>query len=206
MRREFGVARFALPRLRPQTAIRRGFATLFDKLLGGRAKPSVIASGGRDQAFRAWERALRTDPDVHSLLLVDSEGPIPPGVGPWNHVTKRAGDTHWQKPTNLDDDRLFFMVQTMEAWFIADKQALVSFYGSKHFQETALPDRSDVENIPKHDLEKILEHASRNTTKGAYRKSHGFALIGLLDPAKVRAASSHAAQFFDKLLAVCPAR
>jgi hypothetical protein len=189
-----------------QKAIREGFAELFKNALVGRAKPSVIASGGRDQAFRAWERALRTDPAVLSLLLVDSEGPIPHGIDPWEHVSKRVGDTHWQKPPHIDDDRLFFMVQTMEAWFMADKQALISFYGTKHFQVTALPDRPDVENIPKQEVEKTLAHASRDTTKGAYEKSHGFALIALLDPAKVRAASPHAARFFDKLLAVCPMR
>ncbi len=69
-----------------------------------------------------------------------------------------------------------------------------------------VPNRLDVENISKQELENTLAHASRDTTKGAYDKSHGFALIGLLDPAKVRAASPRAAQFFDKLLAVCPAR
>jgi hypothetical protein len=189
-----------------QTEIRRGFATLFSKLLGVRAKPKVVCSGSRNQAFKEWERAIKTHPETLSLLLVDSEGPILPGVDPWDHVSKRAGDTHWQKPPHIDDDCLFFMVQTMEAWFMADKQALVSFYGTKHFQVTALPDRPNVENIPKQELEKTLAHASRDTTKGAYEKSHGFAIVGLLDPTKVRAASPHAARFFDKLLAVCPMR
>jgi hypothetical protein len=189
-----------------QTEIRRGFALLFAKLLGGRAKPTVIPSGGRNQTFKEWERALRTHPDTLSLLLVDSEGPIPDGVDPWDYASKRTGDAHWKKPASMDDDRLFFMVQTMEAWFIADRHALVAYYGSKDFQSNALPSRSDVENIPKQELEKAITHASRNTTKGAYKKSHGFAIIGQLDPAKVRAGSPHAARFFDKLIALCPNR
>jgi hypothetical protein len=39
-------------------------------------------------------------------------------------------------------------------------------------------------------------------TKGAYHKTrHGFALLALIDPAKLRQRSLHAARFFDSLLA-----
>jgi len=189
-----------------QSAIKYGFANLMAKVLVGRARPTVIPSGGRDQTYRAWERALRTTPDKLSLLLVDSEGPVSHSDDPWRHVSTRGGDAHWKKPESVHDDRLFFMVQTMEAWFIADRQAFIAYYGSKDFQLGALPSRSDVENIAKKELATALEHASRHTTKGAYRKSHGFALIGIIDPAKIRAASPHATRFFDKLLAVCPER
>ncbi len=189
-----------------QSAIKFGFAKLVAKVLGNRAKPTIIPSGGRDQAYRAWERALRTNPDKYSLLLVDSEAPILEGMDPWEHVSKRVSDTHWSKPGNIDDERLFFMVQTMEAWFIADKQALVSFYGSRDFQASALPDRKDVENIPKKEIEQAIARASRNSRKGSYKKSHGFEIIGLVDAVKVRNASPHAARFFDKLLLVCPVR
>jgi len=42
-------------------------------------------------------------------------------------------------------------------------------------------------------------------TKGRYTKSHGFWLIGLVDPAKVRAIGPHAERFFDTLAACCEA-
>jgi len=188
-----------------QGEIRKGFATLLGRALAGRQRPTVIPSGGRDQTFRAWQRALRTDPDKLSVLLVDSEGPIPEGALPWAWLKSRTGDTHWTKPAGTSDDQLHLMVQAMEAWFFADPEALARYY-DKGFQASALPARKDVENILKQDLEKTLEHASRSTKKGAYKKSHGFALIGQIDPVKIRAASPHAARFFDHLLAVCPVR
>jgi hypothetical protein len=59
-----------------------------------------------------------------------------------------------------------------------------------------------VEQVAKAGLEGALEHATKETrTKGKYDKSHGFALIGRIDPQKVRAASRHAARFFDALAA-----
>nr|WP_240807940.1 DUF4276 family protein [Polyangium spumosum] len=188
-----------------QAALRLGFSNLFTKALGTRRKPSVIVSGGRDQAFKEWQRALKTNPEKLSLLLVDSEGPVPEGAAPWACLQARTGDTHWSKPQGTTDDQLHLMVQAMEAWFFADRDALLRFYG-KDFQPGALPARQDVENIPKPELAKALAHASRDTTKGSYTKHHGFALIGQIDPAKLRAASPWAARFFDHLLALCPAR
>lgn len=190
---------------REQKQLREGFAQLFAKALGARSKPTVVACGGRDQTYKDFLRALDRHPDALCLLLVDSEGPVIKDVAPWAHVQGRVGDTHWTKPARASDEHLHFMVQAMEAWFFADPEALAQFYG-KGFQASALPERKDVEKIPKHDLARSLEHASRNTLKGRYSKSHGFTLIGLIDPAKVRAVSPYAARFVDHLLAVCPLR
>lgn len=188
-----------------QTAIRRGLSTLFGKVLDKRAKPSVIPSGGRAQTFKAWERALRTNPEKISILLIDSEMPIAPDADPWSSLQTRPGDTHWARPTGIASERIFLMVQTMEAWFFADKEALVTYYG-KNFDKLSLTQRADIENIPKDSLEKELKHASRNTTKGVYKKSHGFEIIGLVAPVKIRAASPRAAAFFDYIETVCPSR
>ena len=188
-----------------QAALRHGFSDLLAKALGTRRMPSVITCGGRDQAFKEWQRALKRHPHEICILLVDSEGPVPGGLTPWACLQARTGDTHWSKPQGTADDQLHLMVQAMEAWFFADRDALARYYGT-NFQPNALPARPDVENIPKQELAKSLAHASRNTTKGAYMKHHGFALIGQIDPAKVRAASPWATRFFDHLLAICPAR
>ncbi len=182
-----------------QTAIRHGFAKFFDKLLVGRSKPKVIPCGGRDRAFRDWQNALRSHPDTLSLLLVDSEGPVSDEHSLWDHVP------NWPKPSGAQEGRLFFMVQAMEAWFLADKQALARFYG-KDFLPSGLPDRPDIEFIPKSDLESALRRASKSTTKGAYIKSHGFELIGQMDPTKIRSVAPHAERFFDTLESLCSSR
>jgi hypothetical protein len=88
----------------------------------------------------------------------------------------------------------------MEAWFLADRQALGSFY-EQGFLARSLPGHADIEEVPKYELVRRLEHASRNTQKGRYHKTrHGFALLALIDPQKVRAASRRASMLFDVLI------
>lgn len=95
------------------------------------------------------------------------------------------------------------MVQAMEAWFLADRDALAAYYG-QGFRLSALPfDEKHIEAIPKDDLVPSLENCSRTTrTKGEYHKTrHGFALLAKIDPAKVETGSPHA-KAFHKFLRV----
>ncbi len=90
------------------------------------------------------------------------------------------------------------MVQCTESWFLADRQALASYYG-QGFVENALPRNPDVEAIAKGDVLAGLQAATRLTrTKGPYHKTrHGFALLGIIDPGRVRGASRHADRLFS---------
>ena len=108
------------------------------------------------------------------------------------------GDS-WDRPRNSSDDQLHFMVQTMEAWFYADKDTLRSYFGQE-FRLTALSQRDDIENIPRADVISGLVSATRPCeSKGEYSKGqHSFQILELLDPSKVRAASPYA----DRLLNV----
>jgi hypothetical protein len=91
----------------------------------------------------------------------------------------------------------------MEAWFLADKDRLREYYG-QHFGTSALPRQPNVELIAKSDVRASLRQATRKTKKGTYQNSsHGFALLSLIDPAKVRTASPHAALLFDTLARYC---
>ena len=91
------------------------------------------------------------------------------------------------------------MVQTMEAWFIADPTKLANFYGQR-FHAPALPKTTNIEAIDKSRLEGSLLQATRNTTKGAYHKiRHGTELLKRIDPAKVCAASPHCETLFTAL-------
>lgn len=93
------------------------------------------------------------------------------------------------------------MTQAMEAWFLADREALAVYYDGG-FRLNALPGSpKDIESIRKGDLEPRLKQATRDTrTKGEYHKTrHGFALLSEIDPAKVEAGSQHAKLFHDFL-------
>lgn len=180
---------------------RRGFRIFFHEAsLAGRM-PKIIACGARDKTYNDFRTALANAADNEFIvLLVDSEGPVVQSAGPWLHLKNRD---HWDKPDGAADDNAHLMVQCMEAWFLADKDALKKYFGGG-FKRNALPGRPDVENIPKNDLQNGLKNATRHCKpKGKYHKSlHSFAILAELDPEKVTAASPHAKRLvktlFDK--------
>lgn len=181
-----------------QTMLRKGFASLIRRSLGELPQPQVIVCGGRSQAFRSFVIAVRNEVDALSLLLVDSEEAVAEGASPWGHVLQRKGDG-WARPDGVGDDQLFFMAQAMEAWLVADAEALAKFYG-KGFRAQDLPKRSNMEEVAKQDLNDALARATRETRAGRYCKSDGFALIGEIRPERVRERSPvHAVRFFDRL-------
>ncbi len=98
-------------------------------------------------------------------------------------------------------ERIFWMVEMMEAWFHADPEALEGFYG-EGFQRKALAGNPRVEEIDRLDLERGLGAATRGTGKGDYfrhKTRHGSGLLGRIDPAKVRAAAPNCDRIFAGL-------
>ena len=94
------------------------------------------------------------------------------------------------------------MVQIMESWFLADRQALQDFYGDG-FRPKALPGNPKIEQVPKQDVLNGLERAAQSTRQRGYSKGrHSFSILATLDPTKVRAASPYANRFIQALLAL----
>lgn len=182
------------------TLCRRGFKEFFEKAgLKGRL-PRVIASGGRQQAYNDFRTALANAKENETpLLLVDSEAPVSqPGV--WAHLKLLKG---WQQPPESTDEGAHLMVQTMEAWFHADKETLQKYYG-QHFRIGALSPRPDIENVPKTNLIDGLIAATRDCPKGEYSKGqHSFQILALIDPLKVRDASAYANRLLNTLDRLC---
>jgi len=176
---------------------RRSFGKFFAKTgLTGRL-PQVRPCGGRSTAFKDFCTALNNPINGElPILLVDSEDPLITTV--WQHVKNRQGD-QWDKPQTATDDHLHLMVQCMETWYMADKEALAEYFG-QGFNSNALPRNQNIENIPKDDLFNKLKSATRNTTKGQYNKgSHSFKILERLDPDKVREASPFAQRLLNFL-------
>ena len=183
-----------------RTKCRRGFSNFFQKAgLEGRM-PSVVASGRRRDAFDDFCAALRSPGKYDFIvLLVDSEGPVVAGSGPWRHLKERDS---WNQPSGATDDQVHLMVQCMEAWFLADKDSLATYYGNG-FNQNALPARQDIENIAKNDVLNGLKSATRSCVpKGEYGKGrHAFDILEQIDPIKVAAASPYAKRLVDILKA-----
>lgn len=182
-----------------KTRCRKGFSKFFEKAgLEGRM-PKVIACGGRKAAYDDFCTALQiAKAEEFIVLLVDSEDPVPDGMEPWVHLAAREGDG-WTKPSAADNDNAHLMVQCMETWFLADKEALKSYFG-QGFNEQALPKNPELERIPKRDILDGLKRASSRTTKGIYSKGdHSFVILSLIDPSKVQGASKHAKTLIEVL-------
>ncbi len=173
-----------------------GFASYCQKLAPASRHPGIVACGGRQRAFDRFKTAVESSQgsDV-CVLLVDAEANVT-SANPVRHLHDRDG---WDFPA-LGRHRVFLMVQAMEAWFLADRESLAAFYDGG-FLVNSLPANQNIEAICKEDLEPSLKHASAPTrTKGEYHKvKHGFALLAVIDPAKVEQASPHAKLLNDFL-------
>ena len=181
-----------------RTECRKGFRKFLERAgLGGRM-PRISACGSRQQAYKDYRGAVgHAKSDEFMVLLVDSEGPVAVDSDAWSHLNQRD---NWERPPKAQDDCAHLMVQCMEAWFLADRDALAEYFGSG-FKLNALPRRAEVEQVPKADLERGLRRATRDCRpKGAYDKgSHSFDILGRIDPNKVTQSSPYANQFVEAL-------
>lgn len=180
---------------RTLTECRKAFHLLFEKVLGEKRQPRVSACGGRQEAYKDFCQSLQQDPETFAILLVDAESPVA-GKKAWDHLKDRD---NWRKPASARDEQAHLMVQCMESWFLADPLKLADYY-EQRFRKTALPRNPQIENVSKQDLMDALERATRETLKGKYHKTrHGFAVLALIDPARIRQRSPHADAFFTIL-------
>ncbi|MDE2785827.1 MAG: DUF4276 family protein [Chloroflexota bacterium] len=111
--------------------------------------------------------------DGDGLLLIDSEGED------LQQLTQRVASQIGAA------NRAFFMVQKMEAWFMADRNALRNHFGAG-FRESALPPNRNVEEVSIQDIDNALRNATRDCAKQRYRKGRDDAgLLNRLNPATV---------------------
>jgi uncharacterized protein DUF4276 len=180
-----------------KAAIREGFSHFLqplrqlarDRGLGW----SITACGSRNAAFGSFQTARDTHPDAFLVLLVDSEAPVV--HGPWEHLRVRDG---WDS-REVPDEHCHLMAQAVEAWLIADPEALAGYYG-QGFQRNALSRRQDVEAIPKQELAQSLDRATQHTQKGRYHKiRHCSDLLGRLNQERVRSRARHCDLLFTSL-------
>ncbi len=174
-----------------KTQLRGGFSRFFSK---AGVSCHVVACGGRDAAFKKWHASCSSRSEAFNVLLVDSEGPV--STTPRRHLVKN--DPSWQIPSGCDE-QLHLMVQMMEAWFLADPEALATYYG-QGFGKNALPGRLVVEEVPKVDIESALKSATEKTQKKRYHKiRHGADLLAKIDPVKVRKRAPHCERLLTML-------
>jgi hypothetical protein len=135
--------------------------------------------------------ALKAHRTAWNVLLLDSDGAL---VRSLASLLRRKG------LQGCDPNSIFWMVEIMESWFLADTDALQRHYKGG-FKTKVVKGNPEVEKIPKADVLSRLENATRRTIAGKYQKNHAFKLLGLIDPARVRAAAPNCDRMFTTILA-----
>ena len=178
-------------------ALRRGMGALLGPLKQAARDKSMrwrlVCCGPRDEAFRRFQNTLQDGDDSVVVLLVDAEQPV--ATAPGVHLQARD---RWDM-MNIDTNSVHLMVQTMEAWIVADANAVRGYYG-QGFNAGALPRAADLEGVSKRDLENSLHQATQHTQKGTYHKiRHASDLLQRIDPETVKARCRHCRRLFDEL-------
>ncbi len=178
-----------------KSACREGFKTFIEKAGLSGMMPRIVACGGRDKAYDKFKIAHVNQEEI-SLLLVDAERPFRQS-GSWRHLQEAPDE--WSRPDGATDDQCHLMVEIMESWFLADREALKEFYG-QGYRGNALPQNPRIERIAKQDVLDKLDRAARDTSKRGYHKgSQSFEILAKLDPEKVKKVSLHAKRFIEAL-------
>jgi hypothetical protein len=149
--------------------------------------------GSRDNAFRAFRNATERCDGGVVILLVDAEDPVREAPRP--HLHRRDG---WELGF-AQERSVHLMVQTMEAWIVADGDKLAAYYG-QGFRKTALPGTPNLESVSKQTIERALEIATQATTKGRYQKiRHASQLLERVRPERVRERCAACGRLLDFL-------
>ena len=186
---------------------REGFQKLLCKAGFRGLLPRVVPCGSRNDAFDKFKSALRRQGE-YPILLVDSEDVVAaanqPDANPsgaWAHLSR---SDRWDRPAGAQNDQAQLMVTTMEAWLIADRQALIAYFPG--INRNALPADSDLESRSKQDIADALEKATQPSSKGRYHKgNHSFYLLSEVDPAELRRRLPHFRRFMETLESRLPA-
>ena len=172
--------------------VRLAFREFLSEFTG--SMPRIIPCGGRGAAYDDFMTAVRSRPNEFILLLVDAEARVRV-ASPRQHLRGRDG---WDL-SEVEEEQVHMMVQAIEAWMIADRDAVREYFGDG-FNENALPGRRNPEEIPKDDLKGALIRAGRDTNKKGYHEIHdGTKILEKLDPAVVRGACPHCRRLFTVL-------
>jgi len=169
--------------------LKTGFARFFLELTNAARKADseiefIPARNGPSD----YRKALRSHPHAWNILLKDSEEQMPKSPA-------ALCERHGIDPKLVTD--VFWMVELMESWFLADPDALTKYYG-RNFSVSAIRKTQDVERIAKSE---VLRRLKRATSNKYHKVTHAPHLLALLNPDRVQEHASHCRKLFDTVKA-----
>ena len=175
---------------------REGWTSFFTAAgLRGRM-PRVVRGGTRQDTFSRFATdAAGQKPGTIPLLLVDSEDPVAAGHSAWQHLQQQDG---WDIPAGAGEDQAFLMVQVMETWFLADREALRSYFGPL-FVENALRQWPRLEDLSRETVLAALDRATAQCPNPYSKGKTSFGLLARIDPTLVEAACPHGKDLLNRL-------
>jgi Domain of unknown function (DUF4276) len=173
--------------------LRPGFRIFLDEIYkrASHSRRQVRLISTKGKPVEDYMAALKTHPHARNILLLDSEGPAGDSL---SALCQKRGI-----PVS-NSESVFWMVQLMEAWFLADPEALQQYYG-RGFRASSLPGNPRVEEVSKKDVCQGLREATRSSGKGEYDKTaHAPHLLQLIQPDKVRHAAPGCSRMFQTII------
>lgn len=158
---------------------------------------NVSPGGSTFETIRDFARAIkRGDPDCIVALLVDSEEAVT-ADSPAKHLASKLDSAGVPEHARVN---VFLMVQCMEAWFLADRNALEECFGPQ-IQSIKFPGNPNVEAIAKDDVLGALDLAAKRIVMRRYNKIRdGSRILAKLDTALVASRSDHARRLHEFLV------
>ena len=184
--------------------LRPGFHRLFkahvERARDRRIRFNLIAGGARAEAVKDFLRYCQLNPSHLNVLLIDSEAPVSSTTSAIRSL--RTTTNQWDAEIADDDSLIHFMVQTMEAWFVSDPQALVNYFG-RNFNTNGLPNPQNAEVASPSELISGIKRGLRNIGRPrTYDKvADGMKLLQLVDENTVRNNCPHFRRLSDFLAA-----
>jgi Domain of unknown function (DUF4276) len=184
-------------------SLREGFSSFFselkEKAKEKRIKFDVILCGNTSETYKDFLLGVKYHQNSFVAFLIDSDDEIGKAETPKSFLQRQEKSKNWDFE-NVEDNQCHLMVQIMESWFLADIETLKSFYG-QNFKHNAIPKQPNIEKIGKLDVEKSLDKATNETSKGAYHKTkHGSELLTKIETAKVKEKAKHCNRLFETII------
>ena len=180
--------------------LRPGFRTLLDRharrARQRRLKFNLIDGGSRVETVKDFLYSCLNRPGGINVLLIDSEDAVS-ATSDTIRTLRREG--YWNENVRCSDAQIHFMVQAMEAWFVADPIALTTHFG-RRFNTNALPSPQNAETVSPQQLKSAIENGLRPLgRRRSYGVSDGASLLGLIDEAAVGQHCPHFKRLMDFL-------